>query len=143
MDMRFEVAAIPVADVDRALGFYRNLGWRLDADYEAGPDFRIIQLTPPGSACSIHFGRGITPAAPGSAQGLYLVVSDIQAARADLLGRGVEVSEVYHNVYDTGSQVRVDGPDPDGRTYATYASFSDPDGNGWILQEVTERLPGR
>ncbi|MGV9235014.1 VOC family protein [Streptomyces nigra] len=141
--MKFEVAALPVADVDRALRFYQGLGWRLDADYEAGPEFRIVQLTPPGSESSIHFGRGVTPAAPGSAHGLYLVVKDIEQARADLLKRGVDVSEAYHNTYDTGAQVRVDGPAPDGRSYATFASFSDPDGNGWLLQEVKERAPGR
>jgi catechol 2,3-dioxygenase-like lactoylglutathione lyase family enzyme len=143
MDMKFEVTAIPVADVDRALRFYQNLGWRLDADYEAGPKFRIVQLTPPGSACSVHLGRGLTPAAPGTAQGTYLVVSDIDQARADLVSRGVEVSEVYHNVYDTGDQERVDGPAPDRRSYASFASFTDPDGNGWLLQEVRTRAPGR
>lgn len=142
-DMKFEVAALPVADIDRALRFYQGLGWRLDADYEAGPEFRIVQLTPPGSECSIHFGRGVTPAPPGSAHGLYLVVQDVEQARADLLERGVEVSEAYHNTYDAGVPVREDGPSPGGRSYATYASFSDPDGNGWLLQEVKERLPGR
>jgi catechol 2,3-dioxygenase-like lactoylglutathione lyase family enzyme len=143
MDMKFEVTAIPVADVDRALRFYQNLGWRLDADYEAGPEFRIVQLTPHGSEGSIHFGRGVTPAAPGSAQGLYLVVFDIDRARAELISKGVEVSEVFHHVYDTGVQERVDGPDPERRSYASYASFSDPDGNGWLLQEVQVRQPGR
>ncbi|MEU5786143.1 VOC family protein [Micromonospora purpureochromogenes] len=141
--MKLEVVVIPVADVDRALRFYQGLGWRLDADYEAGPKFRIVQLTPPGSACSIHLGRGLTSAAPGTAQGTYLVVSDIDQARADLISRGVEVSEVYHNVYDTGDQERVDGPAPDRRSYASFASFTDPDGNGWLLQEVKERQPGR
>ncbi|WP_346537644.1 VOC family protein [Micromonospora sp. DPT] len=141
--MKLEVVVIPVADVDRALRFYQGLGWRLDADYEAGPKFRVVQLTPPGSACSIHLGRGLTPVAPGTAQGTYLVVSDIDQARADLISRGVEVSEVYHNVYDTGDQERVDGPAPDRRSYASFASFTDPDGNGWLLQEVTERQPGR
>ncbi|MEU8076392.1 VOC family protein [Catellatospora citrea] len=143
MDMKVEVVVIPVADVDRALAFYRGLGWRLDADYEAGPKFRIVQLTPPGSACSVHFGRGLTPAAPGSLQGTYLVVADLEAARADLIGRGVEVSGVFHNSYDNGYQERVDGPAPDGRSYASFATFTDPDGNGWLLQEVMQRAPGR
>jgi catechol 2,3-dioxygenase-like lactoylglutathione lyase family enzyme len=143
IDMKLEVVVLPVADVDRALDFYRGLGWRLDADYEAGPGFRIVQLTPPGSPCSVHLGRGLTSAAPGSAQGTYLVVADLRQARQDLLGRGVEVSEIYHNVYDSGEQQRVDGPSPDGRSYASFATFSDPDGNSWTLQQVTERLPGR
>ncbi|MCM0674027.1 VOC family protein [Micromonospora phytophila] len=143
MLMKLEVVVIPVADVDCALRFYQGLGWRLDADFEAGPKFRAVQLTPPGSACSIHLGRGLTPAAPGTAQGTYLVVSDIDQARADLISRGVEVSEVFHNVYDTGDQERVDGPAPDRRSYASFASFTDPDGNGWLLQEVKERQPGR
>lgn len=143
MNMRLEVIVIPVADVDRALRFYQSLGWRLDADYEAGPEFRIVQLTPPGSECSIIFGRGVTHAAPGSAQGLYLVVFDIDRARADLISRGVEVSAVIHHVYDSGVQEQVDGPDPERRSYASYASFSDPDGNGWVLQEVQVRRPGR
>jgi catechol 2,3-dioxygenase-like lactoylglutathione lyase family enzyme len=143
INMSLEVIVIPVADVDRALRFYRSLGWRLDADYEAGPEFRIVQVTPPGSVGSVIFGRGVTPVAPGSAQGLYLVVFDIDRARADLVGRGVDVSEVFHNVYDNGVQEPVDGPDPERRSYASYASFSDPDGNGWLLQEVQVRLPGR
>jgi catechol 2,3-dioxygenase-like lactoylglutathione lyase family enzyme len=142
VDMKIEVHIIPVADVDRALRFYQSLGWRLDADFEAGPEFRIVQLTPPGSECSIIFGRGVISAAPGSAEG-YLVVFDLDTARADLASRGVEVSKIFHKVYDTGTEVRVDGRDPDGRSYASYASFSDPDGNGWELQEVQERLPGR
>lgn len=142
VDMKIEVHVIPVADVDRALRFYQSLGWRLDADFEAGPEFRIAQLTPPGSECAIIFGRGVSSAAPGSAEG-YLVVLDLDKARADLVGRGVEVSEIFHKVYDTGAEVRVDGREPDGRSYASYASFSDPDGNGWLLQEVQERLPGR
>lgn len=143
MNMKLEVVLLPVADIDRTLRFYQSLGWRLDADYEAGPKFRIVQLTPPGSECSIHFGRGLTPAAPGAVQRTYLVVSDIDQARADLISRGVEVSEVYHNVYDSGAEERVDGPAPDRRSYASFASFTDPDGNGWLLQEVNERLPGR
>ncbi|GAB4058179.1 VOC family protein [Catellatospora paridis] len=143
MDMKVEVVVIPVADVDRSLVFYRGLGWRLDADYEAGPKFRIVQLTPPGSTCSVHFGRGLTPAVPGTTQGTYLVVADLEAARADLLGRGVEVSRVFHNTYDNGYQERVDGPAPDGRSYASFATFTDPDGNGWLMQEVKQRAPGR
>jgi catechol 2,3-dioxygenase-like lactoylglutathione lyase family enzyme len=142
VDMKIEVHIIPVADVDRALRFYKSLGWRLDADFEASPEFRIVQLTPPGSECSIIFGRGVVSAAPGSAEG-YLVVLDLDKALADLASRGVEVSEIFHKVYDTGAEVRVDGRDPDGRSYASYASFKDPDGNGWVLQEVQERLPGR
>lgn len=141
--MKREVVVIPVADVDRALRFYQGLGWRLDADYEAGPKFRIVQLTPPGSACSIRLGRGLTPAAPGTAQGTHLVVSDIDQAHADLISRGAGVSEVYHNVYDTGDHERVDAPAPDRRSYASFASFTDPDGNGWLLREVKERQPGR
>ncbi|MBY8878261.1 glyoxalase [Streptomyces sp. PLK6-54] len=142
MEVAVEVVVIPVEDVDRALSFYQGLGWRLDADYEAGPEFRIVQVTPPGSPCSVHFGRGLTTAEPGSARA-YLVASDIEAARADLIGKGADVSPVFHNVYDTGAEVRVDGRDPDGRSYATYASFTDPDANVWTLQEVGERAPGR
>jgi catechol 2,3-dioxygenase-like lactoylglutathione lyase family enzyme len=140
VDVRLEVVVIPVADAERSKRFYGNLGWRLDADLARGDAFRIVQFTPRGSACSIHFGRGITSATPGSAQGLYLVVSDIEAARADLVGRGVEVSDVFHQSEGGG---RASGPDPARRSYATFASFSDPDGNRWLLQEVTQRLPGR
>ncbi len=143
LPMKLEVLVIPVGDVDRSLRFYQSLGWRLDADYEAGPTFRIVQLTPPGSPCSIHIGRGVTPSAPGSAQGNYLVVSDIDRARADLISKGVEVTEPFHNLYDTGAQERVYGYAADRRSYATYATFNDPDGNSWVLQEVTERQPGR
>lgn len=143
VEVKLEVVIVPVADVDRALRFYQGLGWRLDADYEAGPTFRIVQLTPPGSPCSIQFGRGLTPAAPGSLQGTYLVVDDLEQARADLISRGAEVSGIFHNVYDSGAQERVDGPAPDGRSYASFATFTDPDGNGWLLQEVKERQPGR
>ena len=139
-DMKLEVIVIPVSDVDRTKEFYRKLGWRLDADYESGKDFRILQFTPPGSGCSIIFGKNITAAAPGSAQGLYLIVSDIEAARAELVDRGVEVSEMFHR---GGKEGRLGGPDPQRRSYASFASFSDPDGNGWLLQEVTARLPGR
>ncbi len=151
VDMKLEVVVIPVADVDRAKSFYSNLGWRLDADFTAGDDWRVIQFTPPGSGCSVIFGKNVTAAAPGSAQGLYLIVSEIDAARDELLRRGVEVSEVFHAGDEhSGSdepylfgRVRVSGRDPQNRTYRTYASFSDPDGNGWLLQEVVERLPGR
>ncbi|MGH6866550.1 MAG: VOC family protein [Methyloceanibacter sp.] len=140
VDMKLEVVTIPVSDVDRAKRFYGGLGWRLDADFVKGDVFRVVQFTPPGSLCSIHFGRSITSAVPGSAQGLYLVVSDIEAARADLVGRGVEVSGVFHRAV---GESPVSGPDPARRSYASYATFSDPDGNGWLLQEVTARLPGR
>jgi catechol 2,3-dioxygenase-like lactoylglutathione lyase family enzyme len=137
--MKLEVVVIPVADVDRAKRFYGNLGWRLDADLARGDTFRLVQFTPPASPCSIHFGRGLTSAAPGSAQGLYLVVTDIEAARGELVGRGVDVTGVFHQSDDG----RVDGPDPARRSYASFASFSDPDGNRWLVQEVTARLPGR
>jgi len=143
VNMKIEVLTLPVADVDRALRFYQNLGWRLDADYEAGPTYRIAQLTPPGSECSVQFGRGVTPAAPGSAQGNYLVVTDIERTRADLISKGVEVSNVFHNVYDSGAQERVDGPDSELSSYHSFATFSDPDGNGWTLQQVRERQAGR
>jgi catechol 2,3-dioxygenase-like lactoylglutathione lyase family enzyme len=139
--MKLEVVVIPVSDVDRAKRFYSNLGWRLDADFVAGDAFRGVQFTPPGSSCSIHFGTGITSAVPGSARGLYLVVSDIEAARADLVGRGVEVSEVFHRAGP--GKPPVSGRDPERRSYASHATFSDPDGNEWLLQEVTVRLPGR
>jgi catechol 2,3-dioxygenase-like lactoylglutathione lyase family enzyme len=144
VDLKLEVITIPVSDVERAKQFYAGLGWRLDADFSQGDD-RVIQFTPPGSPCSIHFGRNITLAAPGSAQGLWLVVSDIQAARAELVQRGVEVSEVFHfagwNRVAPGA--RLSGPAPDRHSYASFVSFNDPDGNGWLLQEVTTRLPGR
>ena len=150
--MKLEVIVIPVADVDRAKRFYADLGWRLDADFAAGDEWRVIQFTPPGSDCSVIFGKNVTSAAPGSAQGLYLVVSDIEAARDALRDRGVRVSEVFH---DTGGvfagpdepylfgRLRVGGRDPERRSYHSYASFSDPDGNGWLFQEVTARAPGR
>jgi catechol 2,3-dioxygenase-like lactoylglutathione lyase family enzyme len=151
-DMKLEVIVIPVSDVDRAKEFYRKLGWRLDADHGSGTDFRILQFTPTGSGCSIIFGKNITAAAPGSAQGLYLIVSDIAAARAELLDRGVEISDVFHGAGDIhvgpdepylfGRQ-RTTGRDPEQRSYRSFASFHDPDGNGWLLQEVTTRLPGR
>jgi catechol 2,3-dioxygenase-like lactoylglutathione lyase family enzyme len=140
VDLKLEVVRLPVADVDRAKRFYEGLGWKVDADFANG-DFRVVQMTPPGSPASIHFGKGITTAAPGSAQGMYLVVSDVAAARAELIGRGVDVSEVYHNAGLGGP--RVPGPDPKGGSYTSFASFSDPDGNGWLLQEITTRFPGR
>lgn len=141
VDLKLEVIVIPVADVERAKSFYGGLGWRLDADFVKGDTFRVVQFTPPGSPCSIHFGTGVTSAEPGSAQRMYLVVSDIEAARADLVARGVDVSEVFHRAaIGEGS---LSGPDPDRRSYNSFATFSDPDGNGWLLQEVTARLPGR
>ena len=149
---KLEVIVIPVSDVDRSKEFYRRLGWRLDADYDNGKDFRVLQFTPPGSGCSIIFGKNVTAAVPGSAQGLYLIVSDIEAARAELLGHGVEISDVFHDAsgvyagpdqpYLFGRQ-RVSGRDPEARSYRSFASFRDPDGNGWLFQEVTTRLPGR
>jgi predicted enzyme related to lactoylglutathione lyase len=151
LDMKLEIAVIPVSDVDRAKQFYSNLGWRLDADF-AGDDYRVIQFTPPGSATSVILGKNVTPAAPGSAQGLYLVVSDINGARKELLDRGIAVSEVFHHEGDTFTgpdapylfgRIRVPGADPERRTYRSFASFSDPDGNGWLLQEITARAPGR
>jgi catechol 2,3-dioxygenase-like lactoylglutathione lyase family enzyme len=141
IDMKLEVVAIPVADVDRAKSFYGRLGWRLDADFVVGDTFRVVQFTPPGSPCSIHFGTGITSAAPGSLSGIYLVVSDIEAARADLASRGADISEVFHRA-GPGTPA-ISGRDPSGSSYRSFATFSDPDGNGWLLQEVTARLPGR
>jgi len=147
MDMKLEVVLLPVADVDRAKQFYEGLGWRLDADFPVGDDFRVVQLTPPGSDAAIIFGDGVTSAAPGSVDGLQLVVSDIEAARAELAGRGVDISEVFHDAggvfHHAGTEARVPGPAPERGSYGSFASFSDPDGNGWILQEVTARLPGR
>ncbi len=149
VDMKLEVVVIPVADVDRAKQFYQGLGWRLDADFPFDNGFRVVQFTPPGSGCSLQFGASITAAAPGSAEGLYLIVSDIEDARADLKARGVEVSEVFHpgspgaqfQPEDTGD--RASGPAPDHSSYGSFATFSDPDGNRWLFQEVTTRLPGR
>jgi catechol 2,3-dioxygenase-like lactoylglutathione lyase family enzyme len=148
VDMKFEVVVIPVSDVDRAKEFYGRLGWRLDADRAAGDDFRVIQFTPPGSGCSVQFGTNVTSATPGSAQGLYLIVSDIEAARDELVARRVEVSEVFHEGtpgarFHHATNGRVNGSAPDHSSYRSFASFSDPDGNGWLLQEVTTRLPGR
>ena len=151
-DMKFEIVVIPVSDVDRAKKFYQSLGWRFDAEYDSGKDFRIMQFTPPGSGCSVIFGKNVTAAAPGSAQGLYLIVSDIEAARKELLGRGVKISEVFHDaagVYAGTDEPylfgrhRISGRNPEHRSYRSFASFHDPDGNGWLLQEVTTRLPGR
>ena len=139
--MKFEVVVIPVSDVDRAKRFYGNLGWRLDADFVAGDKVRVVQFTPPGSPASIHFGKGVTPAAPGSAQGLYLVVSDIEAARAELVAHGADVGDIVH-VARPG-QPPIPGRDPQRRSYFSYATFKDPDGNGWLLQELTARFPGR
>jgi catechol 2,3-dioxygenase-like lactoylglutathione lyase family enzyme len=149
VDEKLEVVVIPVSDADRAKQFYASLGWRLDADRAAGDDFRIVQFTPPGSGCSIQFGAGITSAAPGSAQGLYLIVADVQAARAGLIARGAEVSEVFHEgtpgarFQRDGADGRVSGPAPGDASYGSFASFRDPDGNGWLVQEITSRLPGR
>jgi catechol 2,3-dioxygenase-like lactoylglutathione lyase family enzyme len=141
VDLKLEVVALPVTDVDRAKRFYGNLGWRLDADFTTGEDFRVVQLTPPGSQCSIQFGKGVTAGLPGSVQGLFLVVDDVEAARAELVRHGADVSEPFH--YDGIRGPRVPGPDPERRSYRSWASFSDPDGNGWLLQEITTRLPGR
>jgi catechol 2,3-dioxygenase-like lactoylglutathione lyase family enzyme len=149
VDMKLEVVVIGVSDLDRAKAFYEKLGWRLDADFAFDNGFRVVQFTPPGSGCSVQFGTKITSAPPGLAQGLYLVVSDIEAARAELAGRGVAVSEVFHagtpgaQFQPDGTSGRVRGPAPDHATYGSFATFSDPDGNGWLLQEITMRLPGR
>ena len=140
IDMKLEVVVIPVSDIERAKRFYSNLGWRLDADFVVGDAFRGVQFTPPGSSCSIHFGKGITSAVAGSAQGLYLVVSDIEAARAELVARGVDASEVFHRA---PGQAPISGPEPARQSYASFATFSDPDGNSWLLQEITTRFPGR
>jgi catechol 2,3-dioxygenase-like lactoylglutathione lyase family enzyme len=147
MDMKLEVVVVPVSDVDRSRSFYESLGWRLDANF-AGPDgFRVVQLTPPGSACSVIFGSGVTGAVPGSVEGLQLVVTDIDAARAELIGHGVDVSDVFHDAggvfHHAGDANRVAGPAPEHRSYGSFVSFSDPDGNRWYVQEVTTRRPGR
>jgi len=141
VDFKFEAVVIPVSDVDRAKSFYSSLGWRLDADFVVGESFRVVQFTPPGSPASIHFGKGLTSAAPGAAQGLYLVVADIEAARAELIERGANVSDVFHRAGP--GQPPLSGREPSRRSYVSFASFSDPDGNSWLLQEVTARLPGR
>jgi catechol 2,3-dioxygenase-like lactoylglutathione lyase family enzyme len=147
-EMKLEVVLLPVSDVDRAKGFYEGLGWRMDIDYvgdEAG--FRVVQFTPPGSECSIIFGAGVTGAEPGSYEGLQLTVTDIEAARADLIGRGIEVSEVFHDAggifHHIGAANRTIGPAPENADYGSFASFEDPDGNGWLLQEINTRAPGR
>jgi catechol 2,3-dioxygenase-like lactoylglutathione lyase family enzyme len=141
IDLKLEVVVLPVADVDRAKRFYESLGWRLDADFTNGQNWRVVQMTPPGSPCSIHFGKGVTPAAPGSVKNLYLVVSDMEAARAELIAHGADVSAAFHFASFGGPPVP--GPEPNGRSYGTLASFSDPDGNSWLLQEIKTRLPGR
>jgi catechol 2,3-dioxygenase-like lactoylglutathione lyase family enzyme len=144
VDMKLEVVVLPVSDADRAKRSYQNLGWRLDADFPISDDFRILQFTPTGSQASIIFGTGIRDATPGSTERLVLVVRDIDTARADLIARGVDVSEVFHGQgFRRGTADRVPGPDPERRSYSSFAEFSDPDGNGWLLQEITERLPGR
>jgi catechol 2,3-dioxygenase-like lactoylglutathione lyase family enzyme len=146
--MKFEVIVIPVADVDRSKAFYTKLGWRLDADFPFDNGFRVVQFTPPGSGCSVQFGTKITTAAPGSAQGLYLIVADVEAARQELIARDVEVSEVFHSLkpgaqFRPESNGRVSGPDPGHHSYSSFATFNDPDGNTWLFQEITTRLPGR
>lgn len=146
-ELKLEVVVLPVADVDRAKAFYGSLGWRLDADFAAGDEWRLVQMTPPGSPCSVMFGRGFTTAAPGSAQGTFLVVDNVETARAALTERGAQVSEVFHFEHDllraSGTRGHLAGPDPKGRSYFSFASFSDPDGNSFLIQEVTSRLPGR
>lgn len=145
--MKLEVLVLPVSDVDRAKGFYETLGWRLDADFVTSADFRVVQLTPPGSEASIIIGTGVTSAVPGSVQGLHLIVYDIETARAELVDRGIEVSEVFHDVggifHHAGTDGRVTGSEPKRRDYSSFASFSDLDDNGWLLQEVKTRAPGR
>ncbi|MBG0850484.1 glyoxalase [Streptomyces spinoverrucosus] len=157
MDLKLELIVLPVSEVDRAKAFYEAAGFRLDLDADVGEDWRAVHFTPPGSECSIIFGKGLTSAAPGSLQGLYLIVFDIEEARAELVGRGIEVSEVFHDaggvfhhgheagaiVHDGKGQGRAAGPHPERASYGSYATFSDPDGNGWVLQEVTQRAPGR
>ena len=150
MDMKLEVVVVPVSDVDRAKDFYERLGFREDIDFAASDGYRVVQLTPPGSACSIILGKGVTTAPPGSIDRLVVAVSDVAAARAELVSRGVAVSAVFHDAggglaggFYARTEARAPGPDPQGRSYASYASFSDPDGNAWLLQEITERLPGR
>jgi catechol 2,3-dioxygenase-like lactoylglutathione lyase family enzyme len=147
VDMKLEVVLLPVSDVDRAKSFYERMGFRLDADFPISDGYRIVQLTPPGSECSIIFGEGLTSAAPGSIEGLQLTVYDIEAARAELIGRGVDVSEPFHDAtgafHHAGTEGRVTGPDPARSDYGSFASFDDPDGNGWLLQEIKVRAPGR
>lgn len=148
-EMRLEVLVLPVGDVDRAKDFYERLGWRLDADVSTGDDFRLVQFTPPGSACSVHFGTGLTTAPPGSSEAVHLVVSDIDGAREQLASSGVEATDVFHCAegfacrFKPHAHERADGPAPDHATYSSFVAFADPDGNSWLLQEITERLPGR
>src|SRR4051794_14552937 len=147
MDMKLEVVVVPVSDMQTSKEFYKRLGWRLDAEFAADETFRLVQMTPPGSSASVIFGDGVTEQDPGSAQGLHLIVDDIEAAHAELAGAGVDVSEVFHDAggvfHHAGTKARVAGPDPERRSYCSFLSFNDPDGNGWILQEITSRLPGR
>jgi catechol 2,3-dioxygenase-like lactoylglutathione lyase family enzyme len=147
MDMKLEVVVLPVSDVDRAKRFYLSMGWRLDADFAGDGGFRVVQVTPPGSACSVIFGSGVTDAAPGSADGLQLIVADIDAARAELTGHGVDVSDVFHDAggvfHHAGDTNRAPGPAPEHKSYGSFVSFDDPDGNRWYIQEITTRLPGR
>jgi catechol 2,3-dioxygenase-like lactoylglutathione lyase family enzyme len=147
MDMKLEVVVIPVSDVDRARDFYTGLGWRLDADFATSEAFRVVQLTPPGSPASIIFGTDVTAQAPGTAQGLQLIVTDIEAAHEELARAGADPSAAFHDAggvfHHAGTEARVAGPDPDRHSYGSFLSFSDPDGNGWVLQEITNRLPGR
>lgn len=150
MELKLEVLVVPVSDVDRAKEFYKRMGFREDIDFAAADGYRVVQLTPPGSPCSIIFGKGVTSAKPGSIDRMVLVVRDIAATRGELVSRGVAVGELFHDAggglgagFRVGTEGRAAGPDPQGRSYATYASFSDPDGNVWVLQEITERLPGR
>jgi catechol 2,3-dioxygenase-like lactoylglutathione lyase family enzyme len=146
VEAKLEIVVIPVSDVDRAKRFYSSLGWRLDADFATGDDWRVVQLTPPGSACSILFGKGLTTAVPGSVQGTFLIVDDVAAARAKLIKDGIDASEVFHfkgGLHVDGTNGRLPGPDPEGQSYRSWASFKDPDGNSWLLQEIKTRLPGR
>jgi catechol 2,3-dioxygenase-like lactoylglutathione lyase family enzyme len=147
VDLKLEVVVIPVSDVDRSKQFYEKLGWRVDADFSNGSDWRVVQMTPPGSPCSVMFGKGLTNAAPGSVQGTFLVVDNVNAARTELIGNGIDVSEVFHFqdnlLRAAGTQGRLQGPDPKGASYFSFASFADPDGNTWLLQEITTRFPGR
>jgi catechol 2,3-dioxygenase-like lactoylglutathione lyase family enzyme len=146
-EVKLEVVVLPVSDVERAKGFYEGLGWRLDADLAVEDGYRVVQLTPPGSACSIIFGEGVTSAPPGSSEGLQLSVYDIEAARADLVARGVDVSGAFHDATGifrhAGTEGRINGPAPEHADYGSFAAFSDPDGNGWLMQEIKTRLPGR
>jgi catechol 2,3-dioxygenase-like lactoylglutathione lyase family enzyme len=145
--LRLEVVVLPVTDVDRAKAFYGGLGWRQDADVAVDESYRVVQFTPPGSPASVIFGTGLTTMAPGSVQDLMLIVDDVDAARQELIGRGADVSEIWHDAtgvfHHAGTEARVPGRDPQGHSYGSWASFSDPDGNGWLLQEITQRLPGR